>query len=367
MQLILRSACMKSIPRKISAENHGAAKTRGKLFFFESETLSSCLAVFFLLVYISAFAQEKIVQKTPKPSVPAEFCIDSDALILFNMINDFRRSNKLPVIPLSRSLCYVATLHIDDLRSANASDNECGVHSWSDKGNWKPCCYSKDPARNACMSNKPKELTGYQGSGYEVVYWSEETVTPMAAMELWRSTPISKSVFLNQDKWQARQWKAMGVALSDGYAIVWLGDKPDALTDFKLCGTDSLVLKGPTAAIQAGTEKATALQTDQSKAQKQVPETKKLPNEPVQEISQTKPVIESKAEKFYLVIGSFRSEEQAVQRVEELRTKGYKDAAIHTGENVFRVTIGKYATREEAQKKLNKLAADFKGIWIFRQ
>lgn len=358
---------MESKPRKISAEYCGDTSPRSKLFIFTSKTLASYLAIFFLMVYLSAFAQEKTVQKQTKPSVPAEFCIDSDALILFNMINDFRRSNKLPVIPLSRSLCFVATLHIDDLRSANAADNDCGVHSWSDKGNWKPCCYSKDPARNACMSNKPKELTGYQGSGYEVVYWSEETATPLAAMELWRSTPISKSVFLNQDKWQARQWKAIGVALSDGYAIVWLGDKPDALADFKLCGTDSLVLKGPAAAVQGGTEKATALQPDQSKVQKQVPETKKLPNEPVQKISQTKPVTESKAEQFYLVIGSFRSEEQAVQRVEELRVKGHKDAAILTGENVFRVTIGEYATREEAQKKLNKLATDFKGMWIFRQ
>ena len=335
-------------------------------FIFTNGTLKSYLAILLLLASFSVYAQENSVSKETKPVVPAEFCISSDALILFNMINDFRRSNKLPVIPLSRSLCFVATLRIDDLRSANAAENDCGVHSWSDKGNWKSCCYSKDPARIACMSNKPKELTGYQGSGYEVVYWSEETAIPIAAMELWRSTPISESVFLNQDKWQARQWKAMGVALNDGYAIVWLGDKPDAPADFKLCGTDSLVLKGP-AAVQAGNEKAKVLQPDQSKVQKQASETKKQQNAPVQESSQTKPVVEAKTGQFYLVIGSFRSEEQAIQRVEELRAKGHKDAAILTSENVFRVTIGEYTTRDEAQKKLNKLTADFKGIWIFRQ
>jgi len=353
--------------RKISAKYFGAAKARKKFFIFTNEILRSCLALILLLAYVAVSAQEKSVKKETKPVVPSEFCISSDAMILFNMINDFRRSNKLPVISLSPSLCYVATLHIDDLITANAADNGCGVHSWSDKGSWKPCCYSKDPARNACMSNKPKELTGYQGAGYEVVYWGEETATPVAAMEIWRSTPISKSVFLNQDKWQSKQWKAMGVALSDGYAIVWLGDKPDVHADLKLCGTDSLVLKSTAANVQPNVEKSTMPQQIPAKVQKPAPVTSKQQDAPVQEVSQTIKETETNTERFYLVVGSFRSEEQAVQRVDELKSKGHKEAAILKGENVYRVTIGEFTTREEAQKKLNKLAADFKGIWIFRQ
>jgi cell division septation protein DedD len=325
------------------------------------------LIVILTLTYISAFAQEKSVQKQPKPSVPVEFCIHSDAMILFNMINDFRRSNKLPVIPLSQSLCFVAATHIDDLLSSNAVENGCGLHSWSDKGNWKPCCYSKDPAHSACMSNKPKELTGYQGSGYEVIYWGEETATPSAAMDTWRSTSISKSVFLNQDNWQAKQWKAMGVALRNGYAIVWLGDKPDAPADMKLCETDSLVLKGSPALTRVADEKIITSKQKPIQNQKAVSQTKKEQVISAQDVSPAKPDIATNAERFYLVVGSFRNGDQAEIKVGELKSKGYADAIILKGENVFRVVIGEYATREEAQKKLNKLAGDFKGIWILRQ
>lgn len=321
------------------------------------------ILILFLFSFIGMYAQNETEAKQMKEKRQAGFCITSDAMILFNMINDYRRTNNLPLIPLSRSLSFVAMVHASDLQANNAAISECGLHSWSDKGNWKPCCYARDHAQASCMSNKPKELTGYPGSGYEIAYWDEEQATPSGAMELWKSTVVSKNVFLNRDKWQSKKWKAMGVALLDGYAIVWLGDKADSLADITLCGTDSLVQLASSPVIAPVA------------AVKEVPLKKDIPAVKAVEKKETGPEKEKQnqkqarknADQFYLVIASLRDEQLAAREVEKLQERGFSNATVQAGEDVYRVTIGVYATREEAQKKLNKYISEFKGIWILRQ
>lgn len=329
--------------------------------------MKNLLIILLVLVYSAVPAQEKGTHKAVKPSVPADFCIGSDALILYNMINDFRRTNKLPVIPLSRSMCYVALMHISDLRAGNALDNGCGLHSWSDKGNWRPCCYTKDPARSECMSNKPKELTGYPGTGYEVVYWGEETATPLAAIETWRSTGLTKNVFLNIDKWKTKQWKAIGVAIEGGFAIVWLGDKTDTPGNLALCGTDSLVLSAVMPVTKAAEDKTVPQPQKPAKAEDDSDKPKIAEKAAATSAQQQNTELIPGKERFYLVVASLREEAAASEQARKLQDNGYKDAMVVKGDNVFRVIVGEFSNREDAQKRLNKLAADFKGIWILRQ
>ncbi|HOW31116.1 MAG TPA: SPOR domain-containing protein [Bacteroidales bacterium] len=324
------------------------------------------IVMLLLLAFTSGFAQQQVSVKSAKPIVPAGFCVSSDALILYNMINDFRRSNKLPVIPLSKSLCYVAIVHITDLQVSGMVENGCGLHSWSDKGVWKACCYSKDAGRVSCMNNKPKELTGYLGAGYEIAFWDEERATPLGAMELWRTTDVVQNMLLNHDKWQSKQWKAMGVAIKGGFAIVWLGDKADTPQDMAICDTDSLVIKGKTPATAVSssnaagpankpvTEKVSTV--DKKKA---APAGEKAANTPA---NPDKP-----GDKFYLVIASMRDENAAKDEVQRLQNKGFTEAAIQKGENLFRITLGVYSSRDDAARRRDELANEFKGIWILRQ
>jgi cell division septation protein DedD len=325
---------------------------------------------FLILLFFSftgLFAQEKEKAKPVKPAVPADFCITSDALILFNMINDYRRSNNLPLIPLSRSLCYVASTHASDLRTSNSVSNGCGLQSWSSNGNWKPCCYAKDPSHAACMSNKPKELTGYPGSGYEIAYWDEEKATPSGAIELWRSTVIAQNVLLNRDKWQSKQWKAMGVALLQGYAIVWLGDKTDAVADLALCGTDSLVQKGKAPLAAANVEKKAA-PVKKTVSEKPVsPEAKKVPDPAKIKEIPTEQQPDGTGTRFFIIVASMRDENTAKEEVIQLQKRGFTQAAIQKGENVYRITVGEFTNRDDAQKRRDELASEFKGIWILRQ
>lgn len=322
------------------------------------------IGILFLFSFLGMYAQDETKAKQVKDTGQAGFCITSDAMILFNMINDYRRTNNLPLIPLSRSLSYVAMVHASDLQENNAAASDCGLHSWSDKGNWKPCCYARDHSQASCMSNKPKELTGYPGSGYEIAYWDEEKATPSGAMELWKSTVVSKNVFLNRDKWQSKKWKAMGVALLDGYAIVWLGDKADPLADITLCGTDSLVQLAAAAAPVAAVKEVPAQK--EPPVSKPVESVKKKEQTAEKEKQVQKPA-GKKSDQFYLVIASLRDEQLAVQEVEKLKQRGFSNATVQAGEDVYRVTIGVYTTREEAQKKLNKHISEFKGMWILRQ
>jgi len=93
-----------------------------------SRSLYSFILV--LLLYAAAgFSQPQ--QKTGN-SVPASYRISTDEIKLYEMINDYRRKYDLPPIPLSASLCYVASSHVKDLFYNHPDQEPCNSHSWSD-------------------------------------------------------------------------------------------------------------------------------------------------------------------------------------------------------------------------------------------
>jgi len=149
--------------------------------------------------------------------------LTQDESILFNMINDFRRQNKLSSIPLSKDLCIVAQTHIADLIKWKPQDKGCSLHSWSGSGKWTSCCNTKEVFGIQCMKSKPREITGYPGDGYELIYWGEENATAVEAAELWRDVEASADMILSRSKWKAYQWKAIGVGIKDGYAVYSTG------------------------------------------------------------------------------------------------------------------------------------------------
>lgn len=132
----------------------------------------------------------------------------------------------LPEIPRSSALTQVARLHVRDLEENHPDRGDCNIHSWSAHGTWTSCCYTDDHAEASCMWNKPKELTSYQGNGFEIAHWSSDGVTPEKALQGWQGSRGHNTVILNQGQWKD-QWNAIGIGIKGNYAVVWFGTKKD--------------------------------------------------------------------------------------------------------------------------------------------
>lgn len=96
--------------------------------------------------------------------------LNADEQELYKLVMQYRKSKGLPAIPLSKSLTIVAQAHALDLDDYFEPGNVRNCHSWSDKGNWKPVCYTDDHAQAKLMWSKPQELTKYKGNGYEIAF-----------------------------------------------------------------------------------------------------------------------------------------------------------------------------------------------------
>src|SRR5687767_8026143 len=81
-----------------------------------------------------------------KGLVTTEVCLNAEEKKLYDLIMEYRKSKKLPPIPLSTKLTLVAQTHARDLADHHEFEpkSKCNPHSWSDKGNWTPCCYTND-------------------------------------------------------------------------------------------------------------------------------------------------------------------------------------------------------------------------------
>ena len=146
---------------------------------------------------------------------------------------EYRKSKNLPEIPLSPSLSYVAQQHAIDLVQNDPTDNNCNAHSWSKKGKWKSCCYSKDHKNAKCMWLKPQEMTDYTGYGYEIVtrYLNNKDpnikIKPKEALDSWKGSYYHNIVIVNARSWKSLEWKAIGVGMYKGAAAVWFGEVED--------------------------------------------------------------------------------------------------------------------------------------------
>jgi uncharacterized protein YkwD len=148
--------------------------------------------------------------------------LDSEEQKLYELINEYRRQNGLPSIPLSPSLTLVANRHVQDL------EMNIGrlTHSWSN------CPYSGgSSATYACMWEAPQRLnTVYSGNGYENAHGGSGGYQATAASSLsgWKDSDAHNAVMLNQGMWRDRQWKAIGIGIYGGYAVLWFGEESDS-------------------------------------------------------------------------------------------------------------------------------------------
>ena len=171
-----------------------------------------------------------------QPLAAQDVCLTTEERKLFDLIMNYRKSKKLPPVPYSAKLTQVAQTHVRDLASYFDYDNrgDCNPHSWSNHGDWTPCCYTADHKQAACMWRKPKEIAGYESEGYEIAFFSSDGAEAEESLAGWKSSAGHNPVIINEGTWKEVGWKAIGVGIYDRYAVVWFGVLEDKST-LKTC------------------------------------------------------------------------------------------------------------------------------------
>jgi uncharacterized protein YkwD len=153
---------------------------------------------------------------------------------LYAAINAYRQGLGLAPIPLSPQLTAVAQAHVQDLIANSTTDPnytgaECVPHSWSNQGAWTGGCYKfADASSYPIMWNKPGEISGYGGTGFEILFGANGfTVTAAQALQSWQADGPHNDVIVNQGVWKDLAWQAIGVWVQDGWAAVWFGVATD--------------------------------------------------------------------------------------------------------------------------------------------
>ncbi len=272
----------------------------------------------FTLYSLALFAQQN----------QTDVCLNEDEIRLAELINNFRKENKLPPVALSVSLTQVAKTHVYDLQTNNPDTSICSTASWSNKGSWKACCYNPYVLHEECMWDKPKELTSYVYRGYELSYYEERIIQVDSLFALWKTTNEASEMLLTKGAYHDKKWEAMGLAIGENYACVWFGQRIDSKG------------KPPSCADLAKTQlkiNATSLVSTQSNDSK-----------------------------YYLIYGSFSNRNDADEAVRRYRNNGFKQAMVLEKASKIRVAIGVYDNLKDAMAAKEKLAPSFNDAWILK-
>lgn len=169
------------------------------------------------------------IKPAKNPESTVAVCLNNAEMELYDLIMKYRKSKNLKEIPLSAKLTKVAQVHARDLAENYTfnPNNKCNPHSWSKKGNWSACCYTSDHKQAQCMWDKPKEISGYQGPGYEIAYYSSAGATAEEGLNGWKVSPAHNPLLINEGMWANVEWEAIGIGIYKEYGIVWFGEISD--------------------------------------------------------------------------------------------------------------------------------------------
>lgn len=192
-----------------------------------------------MTLHIIAYLLTSLFSPYAHATVPTttieEVCLTPEEKKLYDIINAYRKTKKLKAVPISTSLTQVAKLHAIDLMENYKKSDKCNPHSWSNNGNWTSCCYTNDHKQAACMWDKPKEIADYESPGYEIVYWHSAAAQADGALKGWQQSKSHNPIVINDGMWNQVEWNAIGVAIYEQYAVVWLGEMVDPKGAAKLC------------------------------------------------------------------------------------------------------------------------------------
>jgi len=274
-----------------------------------------------LLLSLTAQGQE---------STAGKVCLTKEEARFAELINNYRKQNRMPEIPLSFSLTYVAKTHVSDLQINRPDTSICTTASWSNRGKWTPCCYNRYVLRPECMWDKPKELTSYNFRGYELVHFEEGIVQVDSVFRLWRSTPEVADMLLNRAAHADKKWLAIGVGLSENYVSVWFGQRNDA------AGRPGQCTKAAEENFVADFQDSTIV------------------NE------------KEKTARYFLIYGSFTTRSDANEAVRRYKNSGLKNVQVLEKDGRFRVALDVFNNLRDAMTAKENLSSSYPEAWIFK-
>ena len=268
-----------------------------------------------VLMSFSVAAQKKI---------PKDFCISNDEKNLFEMVNLLRADYDKKKVQLSTSLNYVADLHVYDLQINNPDTSICNLSSWSDKGAWTPCCYTKYLHNPDCMWDKPKELTPYLYRGYELVTCIDDDFNTDSIINLWSDSKEVLDMILTRGNYSKKKWICGGVGISKNYVSLWFGQRKDALKEPVTC-------------------------VDELNDSDSVPIIV-LANQPTA---------------YYLIFGSHTNMYDAREGRKKVKTD-FENSDILIKNDKYRVYLNKFSTMKEAMFAKQQLPSEYREAWILK-
>jgi hypothetical protein len=179
--------------------------------------------------------------QAPSPGAQ-DVCLSGEEAELARRVNAYRAENGLPAVPVSRSLTMVAQAHVRDLQQyrpdegTDSRGQPCNLHSWSANGPWTAVCYTADHAYAQGMWQKPREIAGYPGIGFENAFAAfGKRASAAEALDAWKASVGHNQTILQQAAWRRYSWPAMGVGISENFAVLWFGDVPDPAGEAQAC------------------------------------------------------------------------------------------------------------------------------------
>jgi hypothetical protein len=243
----------------------------------------------------------------------------------------------------------VAYTHVKDLYQNHPDQSPCNFHSWSNRGFWKPFCYPGDEKKNNSVWDKPKELTGYKGKGYEIIYWENNPVNIDSIIPFWSSIDYFNSFLLNTGKYQDKKWMAIGIGIYQNYASAWFGEVPDQeekIAPPVIQGKEEDPNTDPVNLEPVSKENTHPAQVPGSAL------TKKLPS--------------TKTGTYYIIVSSQQPRAKSNKLAAELVVKGYPDAKVLAQNNKVRVSIAELPDKAKADSALKEIKKSYKDAWILK-
>jgi hypothetical protein len=333
----------------------------------------------FFLVKAGSFAQPT---EKKGGEIPASYCISQMEYKLYTMVNDYRARFDLPPIPLSKSLCFVASTHVKDLFLNHPDRGSCNSHSWSSNGHWKPFCYPKDENKKNSVWDKPKELTKYRGKGYEIVYWENSATVIDSIIEFWKSVDYFNSFLMNTGKWNGKTWNAIGIAIYENYAAAWFGELPDPEGTPLICGAPVPVKEKKE--VPSGKESVKHVEpAPVPKSIDPQPVTEKTPpgpakKEDVKKEKGTKghkkpvepspePTIQNNPTgRYYIIVKSQSPRDEMIKAMDDMKKEGFKDIKMLEKDSKLRLSVCDFSSKSSADSALKEIKKSYKDAWIYK-
>ena len=325
-----------------------------------------------LLILAIAFprpASGQVPTRQGKP-VPAGFHVTPAVQELYDKINDYRQQNNLPPVRLSRSLCYVAALHVKDLALHHPDNGPCNSYSWSGEGFWKPFCYPRDENKKNSVWDKPRELTQYPARAYEIIYWENVKLTPDSVLAVWKTEDYFNNFLLNGGKWQGIGWKAIGIAMNDNYASAWFGEAADP-EDISKPAESAVKPSVKDTAKPVVTVKKPAPPVKKPKIKKVRPvQTDSLAVKPADtvpaRVAAPPAGQDTVARTYYIIIRTNLTLAAANRLAAELRAGDYPAATVITKDDKIRVSVFDSPVKTIAVAKLREIKKRYRDAWLFK-